>query len=61
MEWREMDNIKGGRNEGGNGVEAYVARVTDDKFAWNVRRRGGILAHGYSRSLGARRANPRGG
>lgn len=51
MAWREMDDIKVWRNEGGNGVEAYVARVTDDKYAWNVRRRGEILAHGYSRSL----------
>ena len=51
MAWREIDDIKVWRNEGGNGVEAYVARVTDDRYAWNVRRQGGVLAHGYARTL----------
>jgi hypothetical protein len=51
MAWREIDEIKVWRNEGGNGVEAYVARVTDDRYAWNVRRHGSVLAYGYSRTL----------
>lgn len=51
MAWREIDDIKVWRNEGGNGVEAYVARVTDGRYAWNVRRHGRVLAHGYARTL----------
>ncbi len=51
MAWREIDDSKVWRNEGGNGVEAYVARVTDERYAWNVRRHGEVLAHGYARTL----------
>jgi hypothetical protein len=56
MAWREVGEIGVWRNEGGNGVEAYVAKASDKRigspyYAWNVRRHGRVLAYGYARSL----------